>query len=112
MVAILGVIFLTVSIAPALAQEKQQKSPGGYHGELDFPISWKRYYSYAEWTEIMLNIQKKYPHISDIESIGKSRMGRDQFYGTRSVFDNDHGEVHWETFGKTCHVGGWSDPWQ
>jgi hypothetical protein len=79
MVAILGVIFLTVSIAPALAQEKQQKSPGGYHGELDFPISWKRYYSYAEWTEIMLNIQKKYPHISDIESIGKSRMGRDQF---------------------------------
>ena len=82
MVAILGVIFLTASIAPALAQEKQQKSPGGYHGELDFPISWKRYYSYTEWTKIMHDIQKKYPHLSDIESIGKSRMGRDQFLMT------------------------------
>jgi hypothetical protein len=79
MVAILGVIFLASSLTPALAQEKEQKSPGGYHGELDFPISWKRYYSYAEWTKIMHDIQKKYPHLSDIESIGKSRMGRDQF---------------------------------
>jgi len=79
MVAILGVIFLASSLAPALAQKKEQKSPGGYHGELDFPISWKRYYSYAEWTKIMHDIQKKYPQLSDIESIGKSRMGRDQF---------------------------------
>jgi len=79
MVVILGVILLASSLAPALAQKKQQKSPGGYHGELDFPISWKRYYSYAEWTKIMHDIQKKYPHLSDIESIGKSRMGRNQF---------------------------------
>ena len=61
------------------AQKKLQKSPGGYHGELDFPISWGRYYSYAEWTKIMHDIQKKYSHLSDIESIGKSRMGRDQY---------------------------------
>ncbi len=79
MVAILGVIFLALSLVPALGQEKQQKSPGGYHGELDFPISWKRYYSYVEWTKIMHDIQKKYPFLSEIESIGKSRMGRDQF---------------------------------
>lgn len=64
---------------PALGQEKLQKSPGGYHGEMDFPISWKHYYSYAEWTRIMHEIQKKYPHLADIQSIGKSRMGRDQF---------------------------------
>ncbi len=64
---------------PLKAQEKLQKSPGGYHGELDFPISWKRYYSYPEWTNIMHDIQKKYPGLSDIQSIGKSRMGRDQF---------------------------------
>jgi hypothetical protein len=79
MVVIIGVIFLASSWAPALAQKKEQKSPGGYHGELDFPISWKRYYSYAEWTKIMHDIQKKYSHLADIESIGKSRMGRDQF---------------------------------
>jgi hypothetical protein len=76
---ILGVIFLASSLAPALAQTKEQKSPGGYHGELDFPISWKRYYSYAEWTKIMHDIQKKYPRLSEIESIGKSRMGRNQY---------------------------------
>ncbi len=63
----------------AKAQEKLQTSPGGYHGELDFPMSWSRYYSYAEWTKIMHDIQKKYPQLSSIESIGKSRMGRDQY---------------------------------
>lgn len=72
-------ILLTVSATPLIAQKKLQKSPGGYHGELDFPISWKRYYAYAEWTKIMHDIQKKYPHLSDIQSIGKSRMGRHQY---------------------------------
>jgi hypothetical protein len=60
------------------AQAKLQKSPGGYHGELDFPISWKRYYGYDEWTGIMRDLQKKYPALADIRSIGRSRMGRDQ----------------------------------
>jgi virulence-associated protein VapD len=72
------VLFLS-GVSLVLAQSKLQKSPGGYHGELDFPISWKRYYSYAEWTKIMHDIQKQYPQLSDIQSIGKSRMGRDQF---------------------------------
>jgi hypothetical protein len=78
-VSFLAVFLLTASVIPAFAQKKLQKSPGGYHGELDFPISWKRYYTYAEWTKIMHDIQKKYPHLSDIQSIGKSRMGRDQY---------------------------------
>ena len=78
-VSILAVFLLTASVVPAFAQKKLQKSPGGYHGELDFPISWKRYYAYAEWTKIMHDIQKKYPHLADIQSIGKSRMGRDQY---------------------------------
>ena len=81
-------IVLAVSLAgPTLAQKKLQKSPGGYHGELDFPISWKRYYSYAEWTKIMHDIQKKYPHLADIQSIGKSRMGRDQYLITITAKD-------------------------
>ena len=72
-------ILLLSATSPGFAQSKLQKSPGGYHGELDFPISWKRYYSYAEWTKIMHDIQKKYPQLSDIQSIGKSRMERDQY---------------------------------
>jgi len=74
---ILAMVF--VLTPPGIAQKKLQKSPGGYHGELDFPISWSRYYNYAEWTKIMHDIQKKYPQLSDIQSIGKSRMGRDQY---------------------------------
>jgi len=68
-----------IDFRPALAQKKVQNSPGGYHGEQDFPISWKRYYSYAEWTRIMHDLQKQYPQLADISTIGKSRMGRDQF---------------------------------
>ncbi len=76
---VFGMALILVTAAPAFSQKKLQKSPGGYHGELDFPISWSRYYSYAEWTKIMHDIQKQYPHLSDIQSIGKSRMGRDQY---------------------------------
>jgi hypothetical protein len=68
MVLIMFILFATTFTLSAFAQEKRQTSPGGYHGELDFPISWKRYYSYADWTKIMHDI-----------SIGKSRMGRDQY---------------------------------
>jgi len=64
---------------PLVSQKKLQNSPGGYHGELDFPISWNRYYSVAEWTKIMKDLQKKYAHLAEVESIGKSRMGRDQY---------------------------------
>ena len=77
--ALLGFILLISFMIPAAGQVKTQKSPGGYHGELDFPISWKRYYAYAEWTQIMKDIQKQYSRLADIRSIGKSRMGRDQY---------------------------------
>jgi hypothetical protein len=74
---VLAMVF--VLTPQSIAQKNLQKSPGGYHGELDFPISWSKYYSYAEWTKIMHDIQKKYPQLADIQSIGKSRMGRDQY---------------------------------
>ncbi|MGM0667334.1 MAG: M14 family metallopeptidase [Bacteroidota bacterium] len=61
------------------AQDRLQKSAGGEHGEMDFSINWKKYYSYEEWTGIMKEMHKQYPALCDIESIGKSRMGRDQF---------------------------------
>jgi hypothetical protein len=77
--ATLVITMVFVLTPQGIAQKNLQKSPGGYHGELDFPISWSQYYSYAEWTKIMHDIQKKYPQLSDIQSIGKSRMGRDQY---------------------------------
>lgn len=83
---IIASILLTVSLSLTVnAQSKLQTSPGGYHGEQDFSINWNQYYSYAEWTKIMHDIQKKYPQLSSIESIGKSRMGRDQYLITISA---------------------------
>ena len=66
-------------LTPVHAQNKAAKTPGSYHGELDFPISWKQYYGYAEWAKIMHDLSAKYPQLADVQSIGKSRMGRDQF---------------------------------
>ena len=78
---LLGFLFLLNS-KKLSAQDKLQTSPGGYHGENDFIISWKRYYTYPEWTNMMKDIQKKYPHLAKIESIGKTRMGREQYLMT------------------------------
>ena len=75
----LAALLIFSMASPGFSQKKLQKSAGGSHGEMDFPINWKQYYGHAEWSKIMHDIQKKYPHLSDIESIGKSRMGRDQF---------------------------------
>ncbi len=78
---------------PARAQKNLQLNMGGYKGDLDFPISWKRYYNYAEWTKIMHDLQKQYPQLTDIQSIGKSRMGRDQFLLTiTSKVTGQHGD--------------------
>jgi len=76
---ILVALVTLIGFHPAIAQKKLQTSPGGYHGELDFPISWKHYYSYAEWTKIIQDLAKQYPQLADISSIGKSRMGRNQY---------------------------------
>jgi len=78
-VLVLAALLTVIGFQPAGAQKKLQTSPGGYHGEQDFAISWKRYYSYAEWTKIMHDLQKQYPQLAEISSIGKSRMGRDQY---------------------------------
>ena len=67
------------TMIPAFAQSKQARNPGSDHGEQDFPMSRKRYYAYTEWTRIMQDLQTKYSLLADIQSIGKSRMGRDQY---------------------------------
>lgn len=73
------ILILSILVSQsAIPQNKLQESPGGSHGELDFAINWKKYYTYDEWTAIMRDLQKAYPGICDIGSIGKSRMGRDQ----------------------------------
>jgi len=80
--ALLSALLLGLTLlAPApglVGQTKLQTSPGGYHGELDFPISWKRYYAYDELQKILRDLAAKYPQLADLQTIGKSRMGRDQ----------------------------------
>ena len=71
-----------LSLSPADAQSKKQNWLGGPHGEMDFPVNWKQYYTYDEWTQMMMDMQKKYPNLCKVESIGKSRMGRDQYVMT------------------------------
>jgi hypothetical protein len=75
----LSALLVALAAGPAGAQKKVQTSPGAYKGDLDFPVSWKQYYSYAEKTKIMQELQKKYPQLADLATIGKSRMGRDQW---------------------------------
>ena len=94
----LAVSLATTAPAPVSGQDKLQKSPGGYHGEMDFPMSWKRYYTYAEWTKILHDLQDQYDHLADIQSIGKSRMGRDQFLLTltaKSTGSHDSKPAMW-----------------
>lgn len=67
--------FVTV-VAPA--QTKKAGAFGDAHGESDFFINWKKYYNYDELSDIMQRLAKQYPDLCSIESIGKSRMGRDQ----------------------------------
>jgi hypothetical protein len=35
------VLVMLMNAVPVLSQDKLQQSAGGYHGELDFPWSWK-----------------------------------------------------------------------
>jgi hypothetical protein len=64
------------------AQSKKQEKLGKPHGETDFVINWKQYYTYDEWVKILFDLQKKYPNLCTVESIGKSRMGRDLYVMT------------------------------
>ena len=78
----LAILLVAAGSLSVNGQEKLQNSPGQYHGELDFLWSWKRYYAYDEWTGMMKKMAAQYKHLADIESIGKSRMGRDQYLMT------------------------------
>jgi len=73
-----GFVLFPSRVPSFSGQDKIQTSPGGYHGEMDFPISWKRYYTYDELQKILRDLAAKYPRLADLQTIGKSRMGREQ----------------------------------
>lgn len=111
----LMLILTFIALQTVMPQNKQQDSPGGSHGELDFTINWKKYYTYDQWTGIMKDLQKAYPGICDIGSIGKSRMGRDQLLLTitnKSTGDHKEKTAMWvdgaihgnEVNGITCSL--------
>ncbi|MDR1779170.1 MAG: hypothetical protein LBR50_00380 [Tannerella sp.] len=78
---IFSLLLLLLTLGAA-AQSKKQANIGRPHGETDFVINWKQYYTYDEWVKIILDMQKKYPNLCTVESIGKSRMGRDLYVMT------------------------------
>ena len=43
--AAMTLLVVAFSAGPGHGQTKPARDPGSYHGELDFPISWKRYYA-------------------------------------------------------------------
>ncbi|MDR0757599.1 MAG: hypothetical protein LBF85_07130 [Tannerella sp.] len=75
-------LFLVILAFGAAAQSKKQENMGKPHGETDFVINWKQYYTYDEWVKIMKDLEKKYPGLCHVESIGKSRMGREMYVMT------------------------------
>lgn len=79
---ILAGIILLFSFGLSMAQNKLHNNIGKPHSETDFFINWKQYYTYNEWTKIISDLQAKYPKLCSVESIGKSRMGRDQLLMT------------------------------
>ncbi len=84
----LAVVAVSLWMAPIGAQKKTQLSPGLSHGEMDFPISWKRYYSTAEKLKIMQGLQKQYPPAR------RPLHHRQEPDGPRPVDAHHHHEVH------------------
>jgi hypothetical protein len=78
-IILLALAMLAATFSPLAAQKKLQANLSGHHGEMDFVINWKQVYSYDECVKILFDLQKKYPDLCSIQSIGKSRMGRDQY---------------------------------
>ncbi|MBP5210847.1 MAG: hypothetical protein J6Z27_03295 [Bacteroidales bacterium] len=81
---LLAVTLLLICL-PATAQPNKVAF-GDAHGENDFVINWKQYYTYDQIADIMHKLAKQYSDICKIESIGKSRMGRDQWVLTITNF--------------------------
>jgi hypothetical protein len=79
---IIACLILALSLATLSAQSKKQPNIGKPHGETDFVINWKQYYTYDEWVKIVFDLQKHYPALCRVESIGKSRMGREMYVMT------------------------------
>jgi hypothetical protein len=73
---------MLLSLSTAFPQSKKEEKLGRPHGETDFVINWKQYYTYNEWVKIIFDLQKRYPNLCRVESIGKSRMGRDMYVMT------------------------------
>lgn len=76
LIAWLFMVFILFPFSCYLGAQ-ESSSPGKSHGEETFPISWKRYYSHDELTEIYQRMTKKFPKLVKMVSTGKSRQGRD-----------------------------------
>lgn len=80
-----GTIFLFVSIE-VQAQEKFFRAIGTPHNP-KVEVSWNRYHTNAGLLDIMQRMEKAYPDLVKLQSIGKSHEGRDIWLLTVSDFN-------------------------
>lgn len=78
---IAGVALAAVG-APAVAQNAtpvpfSAQMAAGAPNNPKVEVAWNRYYDYKGYTAILQNLNKAYPNLSDLKSIGKSYEGKD-----------------------------------
>lgn len=78
-------IFAFLLAFTANAQEKFFRAIGTPH-KPKVEVSWNRYYTYEGVVDIMQKINKAYPNLTRLESIGKSYQGRDIYLLSISDF--------------------------
>ncbi len=60
--------------------------PMGAPADPSVSVHWNRYHDYARMTEIMKRLAKTYPHLAELQSLGKSVQGREMWLMTMSNF--------------------------
>ena len=102
----LAVSLTFVAPTATSAQDKYQPNMGAYHGELDFPFNWKRYYTYEEWTGIMHEMQEEL-HFG---GVGPSCMGA--YHGFKGFQTFSHAKSVYRQAGvNVAKLGGMLPPY-
>ncbi len=90
-VATVSAVIALVSVAPGQQKKEITESALKAVGAPNNPkveVSWNRYYDTEQLVEIMRRIEKAYPNLAKVSSIGKSYQGKDMWMITVSNFKN------------------------
>jgi murein tripeptide amidase MpaA len=91
---VIFVLWAAVLLAvPASAQEKREMTTSalkamGAPNNPKVEVAWNRYYDSEELAQIMHRVERAYPHLAKVSSIGKSYKGKEMWLITVSNFEN------------------------